>query len=99
MGGTIETGDVLAVRLDDLLREKAIDSIDLLCVDVEGAELEVLSSLDFRRIRPRVICIENNYLDRAIWRALRRAGYRAYARVRQDEIYVRRDFIAAAPHR
>ena len=91
-GGSSETIDVEAIRLDELLRKHGIDSIDLLCIDVEGAEREVLASFDLRRIRPAVVCIENNYSDRMIWKTFRRAGYRPYTRIRQDEIYVRRDF-------
>jgi hypothetical protein len=48
----------------------------------------VLGSFDLRRVQPRVVCVENNDLDRTIWRFMRRAGYRAYTRIRQDEIYV-----------
>lgn len=87
-GGSSEEIDVEAVRLDELIDRHGIKSIDLLCIDVEGAELEVLGSFDLRRARPRVVCIENNYLDRTIWRFMRRAGYRAHTRIRQDEIYV-----------
>ena len=86
--GTMTTIDVPCERLDTLLREHGFGSVDLLSIDVEGAELEVLESFDLRRVRPSVVCIENNYRDRAIWRAMRRAGYRPYARIRQDEIYL-----------
>lgn len=91
-GGSTEVIEVEAVRLDELLARHGIDSLDLLCIDVEGAEIEVLGSFDLRKMRPGVVCIENNYLDRAIWRLMRRAGYRPYARIRQDEIYLARGF-------
>jgi len=91
-GGSMTTIDVPCERLDALLREHGFASVDLLSVDVEGAELEVLQSFDLSRLRPSVVCIENNYRDRAIWRAMTRAGYRPYVRVRQDEIYVARGF-------
>ena len=91
-GGTMETIEVPCVRLDALLREHGFATVDLLSIDVEGAELEVLSSFDLRRVRPNVVCIENNYRDRRIWRTMLRAAYRPYTRIRQDEIYVRRGF-------
>jgi FkbM family methyltransferase len=91
-GGTMATIDVTCERLDALLREHDIPSVDLLSIDVEGAELEVLESVDLRKVRPSVVCIENNYRDRAIWRFMRRAGYRPYARIRQDEIYLAHGF-------
>ncbi len=37
--------------------------IDFLSVDVEGADLDVLKSLDFGRYRPRVIAAESHLLD------------------------------------
>jgi FkbM family methyltransferase len=91
-GGSMEMIDVQAVRLDDLFRSHGIRSIDLLCIDVEGAEIEALASFDLGSVRPSVVCIENNYLDRRIWRILRRAKYRPYARIRQDEIYLSDEF-------
>lgn len=86
--GTMDTIQVPCERLDVLLEEHGFPSVDLLSIDVEGAELEVLQSFDLRRLRPSVVCIENNYRDLAIWRAMRRAGYRPYTRIRQDEIYL-----------
>ena len=96
-GGTMETIEVPCERLDTLLGEHGFASVDLLSIDVEGAELEVLDSFDWRRYRPSVVCIENNYRDRAIWLAMKRAGYRPYTRIRQDEIYLARGFKAVAP--
>lgn len=96
-GGTMATIEAPCERLDALLREHGFASVDLLSIDVEGAELEVLDSFDWRRLRPSVVCIENNYRDRAIWRAMKRAGYRPYTRIRQDEIYLARGFRPVAP--
>ncbi|HET8775922.1 MAG TPA: FkbM family methyltransferase [Thermoanaerobaculia bacterium] len=96
-GGTMTSIEVACERLDALLGEHGFASVDLLSVDVEGAELEVLDSFDLRRLRPSVVCIENNYRDRAIWRAMARAGYRPYTRIRQDEIYLARGFRPVAP--
>ena len=91
-GGSMETIDVPSVRLDELFRKHGMETIDLLCIDVEGAEIEALASFESDQFRPSVICIENNYLDPRIWRALRRAKYRPYARIRQDEIYLSHEF-------
>ena len=45
--------------LSSILEEQEAPSrFDLLCVDVEGHDLEVLDSLDFNRYRPRIICVE-----------------------------------------
>ena len=51
------------VPLSDMLDEFLPDeqSIGLITVDVEGAELDVLQSLDWRRWRPRVVAVEHNH--------------------------------------
>lgn len=52
---------VPAVRLDALLADQGwseADTIHFLLVDVEGAEQEVLRSIDLRRWRPQVLVIE-----------------------------------------
>jgi FkbM family methyltransferase len=52
---------VPAIRLDALLAEQGLsedDAIHFLLVDVEGAEQEVLRSIDLRRWRPWVLVIE-----------------------------------------
>lgn len=61
-----------------LTRELGHDMIDLLKVDIEGAEHEVLPSMLDKGVRPRVVCVE---LHGGLWRALsltrsiRAAGY------------------------
>lgn len=58
-------------RLDSMLVEAGMDSIDLLSVDVEGHEIEVLRGLG--RYRPRIILVESegdaheNALNELLW--------------------------------
>jgi FkbM family methyltransferase len=64
-----ETITVESVALTDLLAEHGAPRlIDYLSIDVEGAELDALESLDFDRFQPRIVTIEHNF-DEA-----RRAG-------------------------
>jgi FkbM family methyltransferase len=46
--------------LQDILNEKLPEGqeIDLLCVDVEGEDFRAIRTLDFRKYRPKLICIE-----------------------------------------
>lgn len=44
--------------LAELCDEAGLTTIDFLKVDVEGAEAEVLSGMDFSRLRPRVVLVE-----------------------------------------
>ncbi|MFC5186759.1 FkbM family methyltransferase [Actinomadura harenae] len=49
---------VRCVRLDTLLQEADIATIDVLSIDVEGTELQVWGSFDPDRWRPRFVIIE-----------------------------------------
>lgn len=49
------------VRLDTLLREHHVEQIDFLNIDVEGFEKNVLRSLDFAAVAPRVVVVESTY--------------------------------------
>ena len=55
--------DVPAVTLSSLLDKYSVDQIDLLILDVEGAEASVLAGLDFDRHAPRYIVAEDAYND------------------------------------
>ena len=58
-GRPVERIDVQAMTLDTLLESyAAVRTIDLLKIDVEGAEQAVLSGIDLSRWRPRVLVIE-----------------------------------------
>lgn len=82
-GFAAEDLTVRGVRLDDLLAETGFDSGDVhfLVVDVEGAEAEVLSTVDLRAWRPWVLVIEatepaSTRSTRGAWEAdVLEAGY------------------------
>ena len=53
---------VITVKVDTLNNELTrlnIDHVDILCVDVEGWELEVVEGFDIKKYQPRVIVLEN----------------------------------------
>ena len=83
-------------RLDTILREHAsdIDRIDILSVDVEGWELEVLKGLDFRRYKPRVIIVENLFLEESYGTYMKGIGYVLWKRLPPNEVYVDARFLA-----
>lgn len=57
----------VARPLNDLLVEaNAPDLIDLLSLDVEGAEIEVLKGIDHRKFRFRYMCIESGDKDKLV---------------------------------
>lgn len=54
---------VRAVTMTSLLDQHGINRVDLLLLDVEGAEVDVLRGLDFTRHAPRLILAEDAYTD------------------------------------
>lgn len=60
----VNTADVECLPLQNILDTHARGmQIDFLNVDVEGMNLEVLQSLDWNQVLPRVICIEDDEFD------------------------------------
>jgi FkbM family methyltransferase len=61
----IETYELSArsATLSSLLDKHGLRNIDLLCLDVEGYELNALRGLDLSRHRPRFILVEARYRD------------------------------------
>lgn len=49
---------VPAINLESLCLQHGLSSPDVLCLDVEGLDLEVLASADLTQVRPKLICIE-----------------------------------------
>ena len=58
--GTIKKGKILSRTLTKILDESKYKNkkIDFLDLDIEGADLEALESLDFPRYEPKMICAE-----------------------------------------
>ena len=62
--------------------------VDFMSLDIEGAELKALQSIDFDALRIRVIVVENNVTGSPKFREFfDRVGYRYYDTVGHDEIY------------
>ncbi|GAA1114218.1 hypothetical protein GCM10009630_09470 [Kribbella jejuensis] len=53
--------EVPVVRLDDWVREHELDRLDVVKLDIEGAELAALSggSHTFKRLQPRAVLVED----------------------------------------
>ena len=58
--GKIKEKKIQSKKLTTILNESkyAMRRIDFLNIDLEGADLEALKSLDFKICRPKVICVE-----------------------------------------
>lgn len=67
---------VPARTLTSVIQEAGLNEIDLLIVDVEGAELSVLKGFDFSKWRPTHVVCEDNYGDQ-VTQFLERHNYKA----------------------
>jgi len=59
----IEQIDIQYLTFSNLIEKYSISSIDLLQIDVEGAEFEILSSIDFEKIEIKKIIFEFKHFD------------------------------------
>lgn len=76
-------------QLKDVLSEHKIKKINYLSIDVEGAELNVLKSIDWDTCDIEVISTENNYGETTVDNYLKSVGYIKKAKVSIDDIYYR----------
>ncbi len=83
--------------LRDLLEKHGIRVVDYLSLDVEGAELSVLESVDWDRVEIRVITVEINRKDDAISSLLLGCGYRRWSTIGPDEVYVLQSWLDSRP--
>jgi FkbM family methyltransferase len=63
MGSTTQTITVITKKLETICDEYNINHINYLSIDVEGAEFEVIKSINFNKIFIDIIEFENNYDD------------------------------------
>ena len=63
MGSTTQVIKVQTKKLETIFDENNIKHINYLSIDVEGAEFEVIKSINFNKVFIDVIEFENNYND------------------------------------
>ena len=57
---------VITKKLETIFDENNISHINYLSIDVEGAEFEVIKSINFEKVFIDIIGFENNYMDTSI---------------------------------
>jgi hypothetical protein len=65
-GGTTELIKVKTKKLETIFDEYNVKNINYLSIDVEGAEFEVIKSINFDKVFIDIIAFENNYNDVSI---------------------------------
>lgn len=76
-------------RLDTIMKDHApkVEEIDLISADIEGWELEALSSLDFNRYKPKVLIIENLFFDQKYRDFMATRGYKLWRCIPPNDIF------------
>jgi FkbM family methyltransferase len=88
-GGRVDEIEVTCYRLASLLKEHDILDVHYMNIDVEGAEYDILRSIDFDAFNVHVCGIENNYMDFRIPRLMKNNGFDMVAII-GDEFYVKK---------
>jgi len=86
-GGSKKETEVDCYILNDLLKQNNISKIDFCSLDVEGAELDILKTIDFDNFYFDVFSIENNSGTSDIKKFMEKNGYEAMELLGCDEIY------------
>jgi len=87
-----ETIKMKAVKLQSLFDKYEIKKVDLISIDVEGAELQVLKSIDFDKTEIDVLLIENNYGLEKETEFLVNKGYKLLGNIQWDSVFVKNNF-------
>ena len=89
--------NVQTKRLKDIFEEHNVKEVHYLSIDTEGAELEVLKSIDFNKVNIHIIDIENNYDDTfsVIKTFLESNGFKHAFPISFDQIFINSKSIQA----
>jgi hypothetical protein len=87
---------VPSITFAKLCEDHNVTRIDYLNIDTEGAEYDIIASIDFSKIRIHVISVENNYVDNKIHKILSKNGFKLVT-VAGDEIYLNTAFALGSP--
>jgi len=82
---------VSVTTLDRNLEKEGRPRIDFLNIDVEGTELDCLKGFSIERYRPKLIFVEDLFLNLDLHRYLSSKGYRLFRRSRFNNWYVPKD--------
>ena len=98
-GNDMRKISVPQVNINEELKRQSISKVDVLSIDIEGAELEVLTSFDFIKFQPSIVAVEIHcksteeclMTDVAI--LLKKANYHLVASAVITQFFVRGDLL------
>tara|TARA_R110001583_G_scaffold148486_5_gene300394 strand:- start:1929 stop:2663 length:735 start_codon:yes stop_codon:yes gene_type:complete len=74
-------------KLQTILDERKITTVNYLSIDAEGSEINVLNSINFDKVKFDLISVEVNYEQEPIDTILNKRGYKFVKKVCQDCFY------------
>ena len=93
-GTNLKKIKIIAFKLQTLLEKLNINQVDFLNIDAEGSDYKVISSLNLNKIRPKMICIEENRYDikdiinNTIQNLMNSNDYFLFSRIGVSSIYI-----------
>jgi hypothetical protein len=87
-GKSVEINKIQTMSMVELIKKYNINYIDYLSLDTEGAELAILKTIDFNKIKIKAISVENNYGENLIYNLLTTNGFEKITDLGCDEIYI-----------
>lgn len=86
-----EPGETLVLTLDQCLALAGFSSLDVLSLDVDGAEVEILSGFSVDRWRPRALVLETDAAEDGVHDWATRSGYLLDSRIGHNGCYLRKE--------
>ncbi len=84
----LETVKVKTINLMNYLKNEKIRHVDFMSIDVEGAELSIIESIDFSQVNIEILSIENNVaMSDDLKDLMASKGYQRVSIIGSDEIY------------
>lgn len=85
-GGEKQIISVMSIPFSNLIER---ENIDYVSIDVEGAEMEVLQSINFSKHNITLLSVENNYNSEDIPNFLKQKGYTLHTIIGHDWFFVK----------
>ena len=86
--GIVDNFSITTITFSSLMEKYDIEYIDFLSIDVEGAELNVLTSIDFNKYKFGLITIENNCGFHELRQFMTDRGYKVFLDLGVDILFV-----------
>jgi Methyltransferase FkbM domain len=83
----VDEVDIELTPANDILSKHFADGIDFISIDAEGVDFPVLQSIDFKRFRPKMLCVEASRAPMEFDAVLNPFGYELIGRTPDNLLY------------